>query len=397
MENLNKQGSVLGGALLVAGTTIGGGMLALPVLTSPGGFIPSLVLYVICWLFMTLTGLLFLELSLQMEEGANIVTMAKRTLGLPGKAIAWVLYLFLFYCLTIAYIVGCGDIVSQVFNGYIPRSFGPLVFVLLFSPFIYGGAKLVSKFNFFLMLSLGALYCGFVLIGLPFVETSNLLRSNWNLSLMALPIAFISFAYQGIVPTLVTYLHHDRKKISKSIWIGTLIPLVTYIVWQWLILGIIPFSGPNGLEETLEKGYNAVYPLKNHLAIPYIYTLGQYFAFFALLTSFYGVALGLKDFLADGLKIKKTPKGKLLLLAMICIPPLAVAMNYPGIFLSALDLAGGYGSALLLGLLPIIMVAKWRYEHQEAPQIVKGGNLVLAILAAFVICEVGIEVYKLFT
>lgn len=395
MENLHKQGSVLGGALLVAGTTIGGGMLALPVLTSPGGFTPSLVLYVVCWLFMTLTGLLFLELSLQMEEGANIVTMAERTLGLPGKAIAWVLYLFLFYCLTIAYTVGCGDILSQVFN--ISSTFGPLLFILLFSPFIYGGAKLVSKFNFLLMLTLGALYLGFMLIGLPFVEIPKLERSNWSLSLMALPIAFISFAYQGIVPTLVTYLNHDRKKISKSIWIGTLIPLVTYTIWQWLILGIIPFSGPDGLENALEQGHNAVYPLKNHLDVPYIYTLGQYFAFFALLTSFYGVALGLKDFLADGLKIKKTPKGKLLLLSMICIPPLVIAMNYPNIFLSALDIAGGYGSALLLGLLPIIMVAKWRYEHPASPHIVKGGNLILALLAAFVLFEVSIELYKLFT
>jgi hypothetical protein len=43
------------------------------------------------------------------------------------------------------------------------------------------------------------------------------------------------------------------------------------------------------------------------------------------------------------------------------------------------------------------MVAKWRYEHKMAPQIVKGGNLVLALLAAFVIFEVAIEIHKLFT
>lgn len=395
IESPYKKGSILGGALLVAGTTIGGGMLALPVLTSPGGFIPSLLLYLACWLFMTLTGLLFLELSLHMEEGANIITMAEKTLGRAGKTIAWGLYLFLFYCLSVAYIEGCGDILSAAFGDIIPRSLSPLLFIVIFAPFIYFGAKLISRLNYYLMFGLAVFFFSFVLIGLPFVEIKNLEPRNWQLSLLALPIAFIAFAYQGIIPTLVTYLHHDKQKIAKSIWLGTLIPLFTYILWQWLILGIIPFSGPNGLEEALNKGHNAVFPLKTHLDIPYIYTLGQYFAFFALLTSFFGVALGLKDFLADGLKIKKTPQGNLLLVALVCLPPLAIAMIYSSIFLKALDIAGGYGSALLLGLLPIVMVAKWRQDHPESTPIVKGGNFVLAIMALFVLFEVGIELYKL--
>lgn len=394
MESISdKKGSVLGGALLVAGTTIGGGMLGLPVLTSPGGFIPSLFLYAACWLFMTLTGLLFLELALQFEEGANIVTMAERTLGRAGKTIAWGLYLFLFYCLTIAYIVGCGDILSQVFQNYIPRSFGPLVFLLIFAPFLYAGAKPISRLNYFLMAVLGILFIAFVFLGAPYVETANLVPRNWNLALLALPIAFIAFAYQGIIPTLTSYLHHDKKKIRASIWIGTLIPFLTYILWQWLILGIIPFQGVGGLEEALNAGHNAIAPLKYHLDVPYIYTLGQYFAFFALLTSFYGVTLGLNDFLADGLKIKKNHQGKLLLLALICLPPLAIATIYPNIFLQALDVAGGYGSALLLGLLPILMVAKWRHEHPESPRVVKGGYLVLLLLGLFVLFELTLEIF----
>lgn len=389
-----KKGSVLGGALLVAGTTIGGGMLALPVLTSPGGFIPSLFLYFACWLFMTLTGLLFLELSLQMPEEANLITMAKKTLGKGGEIVAWGLYLFLFYCLTIAYIVGCGDIMSEFFQNLLPRAFGPLIFLLIFAPFIYFGAKLVSQLNYYLMFALAIFFFSFVILGLPSVEIHNLELRHWRLSLLALPIAFIAFAYQGIIPTLVSYLHRDKEKITKSIWIGTVIPLLTYILWQWLILGIVPFSGEHGLKEALEKGHNAVFPLKHHLNSPAIYTLGQYFAFFALLTSFFGVTLGLKDFLADGLKIKKTPRGKLVLVNLICLPPLAIAMIYPNIFLQALDIAGGYGSALLLGLLPIIMAAKWRHDHPDSTPIVKGGNFVLALMALFVLFELGLEIFK---
>ena len=40
---MGSQGTLLRGILLVAGTSIGGGMLALPVLTGQIGFFPSLL------------------------------------------------------------------------------------------------------------------------------------------------------------------------------------------------------------------------------------------------------------------------------------------------------------------------------------------------------------------
>ena len=260
-----RHGSVLGGSLLVAGTTIGGGMLALPVLTSPAGFFPSIVVFFFCWLFMTCTGLLFLELSLALKDEANIVTMAEQTLGLPGKIFAWVVYLFLFYCLTLAYIVGCGNLLTEFSQGHIPAYLGPLIFVLIFAPFVYAGAKVVGKLNLFLMGGLALFYVCFVLIGAPWVRKELLLYRNWNLSLLALPIAFISFAYQGIIPTLVSYLDRDARKVRLSIILGSLIPLITYVIWQWLILGIVPYQGEIGLAEALKQGQNAVQPLKHFI------------------------------------------------------------------------------------------------------------------------------------
>lgn len=385
---MQKHGGVLGGSLLVAGTTIGGGMLALPVLTSPAGFIPAIAIYVLCWLFMTCTGLLFLELALAMESEANIVTMAKKTLGWPGKLFAWMVYLFLFYCLTLAYIVGLGNLLSSLLPSYLTPSLGPILVVVIFAPFIYVGTKLVGKLNIFLMAGLIFFYFCFVFIGTPWVKKELLGESNWSLSLFALPIAFTSFAYQGTIPTLVSYLDRNAKNLRKSIILGSLIPLVTYVIWQGLILGIVPYEGEGGLAATLQQGQNAVYPLKNFIGNPQIYLIGQYFAFFALLTSFFGVTLGLLDFLSDSLKIKKTPKGKFLLCLLLFLPPLSIGLIYPHVFLQALDYAGGYGCALLLGLLPILMIWKLRY-HQNNQNYVQlpGGKLVLGCLLLFVLFE----------
>lgn len=388
----HSSGSVLAGALLVAGTTIGGGMLALPVLTSPGGFIPSIAIYICCWIFMSATGLLFLEVALQMEDNANIITMATRSLGLFGKLFSWVLYLFLFYCLTVAYIVGCGDLFVEAAPDLIPRALGPLLSILLFGPFVYAGAKIVGKLNYFLMAGLGISFVAFLLIGGEEVKAAHLFERDWGLSLLALPIAFTAFAYQGIVPTLVHYMGREAGKVRRCIWIGTTLALITYIIWQWLILGILPYEGKGGLKEALELGQNAVYPLKHHLDTPAVYLIGRFFAFFALITSFFGVTLGLKDFLADGLNIKQTAKGKLLLLLLIFLPPLAIAALYPHLFLQALDYAGGYGVALLLGLLPVLMAWKLRRTNPAAERQLPGGNIVLLLLFLFVAFEFFIEI-----
>jgi tyrosine-specific transport protein len=132
---------------------------------------------------------------------------------------------------------------------------------------------------------------------------------------------------------------------------------------------------------------------RNFLNTPTVYIAGEFFAFFALVTSFIGVAIGLVDFLADGFKIKKDFSGKLLLCLMVFLPPLAIASAYPHIFLQALDLAGGYGCAILLGLFPILMVWSARYRlGWDSKQLVPGGKWMLIILGIFVVFEILFEV-----
>ncbi len=387
-----NMGKLIGGALLVAGTSIGGGMLALPVLTSLGGFLPSLVIYFLCWLFMACTGLLLLEVACWLPSDANIVSMAEHTLGPIGKLFAWGLYLFLFYCLTLAYIVGCGDLVSSLFSGMIPEWAGSILFVLVFGPVIFLGAHVVGRLNVFMMLGLGIFYLAFVILGYSLVNVELLRNHNWFLSLIALPVSFTAFAYQGIVPTLVQYMQRDIQKTRLAILIGSFIPLVTYIIWQWLIMGIVPTEGPNGLVEAMKNGQNAVYPLKNIIQSPWVYFVGQAFAFFALTTSFFGVTLGLLDFLSDGLKVRKDAWNKFWLCIAIFVPPLVVAFTHPHLFLIALDYAGGYGCAILLGLLPILMVWVGRYRMGlSSAYALPGGKPLLILLIAFVIFELGCE------
>lgn len=395
--NIKDIGHVTRGSLLIAGTSIGAGMLALPVMTSQAGFFPSITIYLLCWLFMACTGLLFLEICLWMKKDANIITMAESTLGLPGKMIAWCLYLFLFYCLILAYVLGTSNLIVEVLSsiGVSQQWQGQLIFILAFVPIVYGGTRLVGRLNVFLMLGLGISYFIFVYLGFNYVNTDLLKHTHWSKIWTALPITFTAFAYQGTIPTLVEYMHRDVKQSRLAILIGSFLPFIAYVIWQWLILGIVPLEGENSLMEAMNAGEDAVYPLKNTLNAPGVYVVGRFFAFFALITSFFGVSLGLIDFLADGLKIKKTPTGKIILCLLVFIPPLIVAFSHPHLFLIALEYAGGFGCALLLGVLPILMVWKGRYHLKlQGDYHLFGGRTLLGILFAFVSIELICEIIK---
>jgi len=390
-------GKLWKGTLLIAGTTIGGGVLGLPVLTSLGGFFPAVILYLVCWLFMMITGLLTIEAYFWNEGDPNLISMAKNTIGTWGKIYTWLIYIFLFYCLTLAYTVGCGHIFNSMLGESVPSWVGPVIFVLIFAPFVFAGARVVGVLNIPLMAGLLFFYGAFVVIGLPYVNLENLKYYDWTHSIKALPIAFAAFGFHGTVPTLCRYLDRNVSHARFAVIAGTFIALLSYIVWEWLILGIIPTFGPGGLAEAIEKGQTAVEPLKQHTDHPFIYPIGQGFAFFALVTSFLGVTLGLRDFLADGLGIQKTAQGRFWICVMMYVPTLFLSITYPNIFLEALDHAGGIGGALLLGLLPIMMVWYGRYvRHYSSPRAVFGGKALLILLALFVLFELSWEFAHIF-
>jgi len=394
---LSKGGSVVGGGLILAGTTIGGGMLALPVLTATGGFFPAIIIYILCWLFMTATGLLFMEVFLWSTEEVNIVSMAKMTLGSPGKILAWILYLFLFYSLTVAYISGGGGLVNDIFEACgkpeFPVWLGPLIFVLVFSPFVTIGAKAVDRINRLLMVGLILSFLVFVVLGIKHIEIDFLSHFNWPLAFAATPVVFTSFGFQGTVPSITNYLGRDPNKVKKAIIGGTFLPLLTYIIWEGLIIGVVPLEQ---LNQAKIQGQSAVAPLKNILHVPWLFKVGEFFAFFAIITSFLGVTLGLLDFMFDGLKVKKNIKGRLFLSLIIFGPPLIFAMSNPCVFLNALHYAGGFGCALLLGLLPILMVWRGRYILKfKSNYSLFGGRMTLSLLILFVLFELGLMVVKI--
>ncbi|MCB1109120.1 MAG: tyrosine transporter [Chlamydiia bacterium] len=381
----------IGGTLIIGGTALGAGMLALPVVTAAAGFMPSLLIYILCWAFSACTGLLFVEICLWMPQDANIISMASHLLGKWGKAACWLLYIFLFYSLTVAYVAGGGNFTSELLGT--PIWLSSIIFTLVFGTCVVMGTKAVDRINFLLMIGLVVSFIAFIALGIGKVKPALAMRFNMWPAFLALPVIFTSFSYQGTVPSIVAYFNRDGNKARKAILLGTAIPFLAYIIWEYLILGIVPLSGTHGLLMTKQHQLTAVAPLKYILADSPIYAIGQFFSFFALTTSFLGVTLGLMDFMSDALQVAKEGSKKLWLAALIFVPPIVITLINPKLFLTALGYAGGVGCALLLGLMPALMTWIGRYKldyptiHKQLP----GGKKLLLVLMAFVVFEVGIE------
>jgi tyrosine-specific transport protein len=396
----SKAGSLPGAILLITGCCIGAGMLGLPVMSAIAGFKPSLAMFLLSWLFMTTTALLLLEVNLWFPNEVSIITMAGKTLGVLGRAAGWACFAFLFYALGIAYISASGDLIASFLKQSLhvdaPNWLGSVAVSFLFGAFVYLGTYAVDHFNRLLMGGLVLTYLLLVILGAPHVDSSYLRHQDWTLATVMLPVMIICFGFHNLIPSLTTYLQRDVKRLRLAVICGSAIPLVIYLIWEWLILGIVPFNSKEGFLEVIDEGSMATELLKNAVGTSLVVYIAQYFALFAILTSFLGNSLSFVDFLADGLKIEKTPTGKLGLCFLVIAPSLTLALIYPHLFLSALNYAGVFGAVILFGILPTLMVWSGRYRQNIGSiRIVPGGKAVLALILIFALMVMAMQFVEL--
>ncbi len=384
------KGNVFGGMLLLVGSCIGAGMLALPIMTGLSGFWPSLIAFFGAWGFMTLTGLLLVETNGWFTNRVNLITMVGRTLGNKGKVLCWIFYLFLFYSLLLAYISGIGSLVSKIMDEYFHLSFpdwsGSLFFVLLFGWIVYLGTRRVDYTNRFLMIGKIGAFLGLVFLGAQHIQPKLLERSSGEYALFALPILVISFGFHNMIPSLTDYLGNDLKKVRRAILLGGLFTLAIYLLWQIVVLGIVPLEGESGILASYRDDSEAAQALIGFLGSSWVSYCATFLAFFAILTSFLAQALSLSHFLADGLKVSYKKHEEFWLIVLTLLPPLFLAILFPNIFLRALDFAGGICAVFLFGIMPVLMVWRGRYISEiKSRYHLFGGKPLLVVLFAIAV------------
>ncbi|EMD9275008.1 tyrosine transporter TyrP [Cronobacter malonaticus] len=385
----------LGSIFIVAGTTIGAGMLAMPLAAAGVGFGITALLLFLLWGLMCYTALLLVEVYQHQPASTGLGTLALNYLGKPGQWLAGFSMLFLMYALTAAYISGAGELLASSLSQWtgidIKPATGVLAFTLVGGLIVSIGTHSVDLVNRLLFTAKTVFLVVMLAMMMPHIHQVNLLTLpvEKGLALSALPIIFTSFGFHGSVPSIVSYMKGDVRKLKLIFITGSAIPLVAYLFWQLATLGAIPSDTFMGLLATHAGLNGLLQAVRDVVASPHVELAVHLFADLALATSFLGVSLGLFDYLADMFKRRRTVAGRAQSGLMTFVPPLAFSLFYPQGFVMALGYAG-VALAVLALLLPSLLVWQSRKRHTAGWQ-VTGGSLMLAVVFACGIAIVAIQ------
>ncbi|XP_020263484.1 uncharacterized protein LOC109839466 isoform X4 [Asparagus officinalis] len=329
-----KRGTIVGAVSLIVGTSIGSGILALPDKTSPAGFIPSAVAITLCWLVLVIEALLLVEINVHLmnrwekdekkqqysneTEVVSLKTMAQETLGEWGGNLASVTYIFLAYASMVAYITKSGDVLSQLINVDNPTISG-IIFTLALALLIsLGGTDTTDRVNRWLTVSMIGILLLIEVMVLSFGGWSDSMTiANWREVPQTIPVIIFSLVYHDITPVICAYLGGDLLRIRISIWLGSLVPLLSLLIWDGIALNLSPnLDGIDPLNFLMSRRWSDMFPIVD------------VFSLLAVGTSLIGTLLGFSQFFKEQLA------------------------NY---FHSLPSKTGGYCMTILYGVLPPAM------------------------------------------
>ena len=385
----------LGTTLLVSGTMIGAGMLAMPLTSAGIGFTFTVVLLISLWILLTYSALLFVEVYQTTESDSGIGTLSALYFGNAGRVVSTTVMFVFLYALLAAYISGGGEILMKATQstgllgqeGVIANTSPEMtlkifigIFTVFFGSFVIISTKVVDGFNRLLFFVMLAALVVVMFVMFPKASVQNLMAMPLDNALIisAAPIFFTSYGFHGSIPSLVKYMEGDVRGLRIAIVAGSAITLVGYILWQLSTHGVLSQGEFTQILKENPTLYGLIEASRHITGSEIIASAVQLFSALALVTSFLGVALGLfdctEDMLRKGLHINA---GRLLLGAITFLPPVLFAYFYPD-FIAALSYAGQM-FAFFAVVLPVGLVWKARRRYPNLPYRVAGGDIALII------------------
>ncbi|MEZ9501891.1 amino acid permease [Vibrio sp. 10N.286.51.B11] len=347
---------MMGSSLIIAGTALGAGMLAIPMVLAQFGLLYGTLLMVLICFGTTYAALLLLEATIKAGGGLGLNSIARKTLGKQGQLLTNGLLYALLICLLMAYILGAGDLLSKLLSNFgveITATTSQTVFTLLAGAVVASGTGVIDKLNralFFVMLA--SLFATMAFLA-PSMTQENLMQvtNHDHVDLIKTSaILFTSFGFMVVIPTLVSYNHEATdKQLRNMVIIGSLIPLVCYLCWLFAVVG--------NLSEEQFRSFENVSDLMAAFEAqsPWVGNVLSTFTGLALLTSFFGVAMALfnqnKDMFNQNTAVTY---------CISFILPLAGSLLAADKFLQVLNYAGII-LVFLAVFVPLVMVHKQRF------------------------------------
>ncbi len=327
----------------LSGTIIGVGFFALPYVTLKVGFWVILGYFLVLGVLVILVHLFFGELALKTPDYKRLPGFAKIYLGSWGEKVAYISTILGIFGALLAYLLVGGEffteLLSPIFGG------NSLIYTLLYfvigAILIFSGIKAIAKVEFWGLILFFAILFAIFFQGEAFIKIENLFPAP-NFSYFFLPYGVILFSLWGaaLIPEVEEMLGGKKNLLLKIIPISILIPIIVYLFFIYLILGI---TGP-------QTTGSALTGLRNVLGNG-IVSLALCFGLLTTFTSFIALGLTLKKVFWYDLKIKK-----IYAWVITCFIPLILFLIGFKSFIPVISFIGG----VMLGIDGILILLMYR-------------------------------------
>ncbi|PTN31376.1 tryptophan/tyrosine permease [Desulfonatronum sp. SC1] len=350
-------GATIAAAALIAGNLVGAGILGLPINTGLAGLWPSLLAMVAGGAMMFLTAqILGDQAARSRSETFDYPSLYETFLGSTGKWAAIAANMIILYGLLTAYFTGGAKIVASLLGMEAQQTLVTLLFAVPLITLTCINLSLIQRLNTMLVLILAGTFALLVFMGGGHIDASRMSYTDWAFLPATLPIIVTAFHFHNIIPTVTANLRWDMATFRRAVLLGMLLAFVMNALWVTVGIGVIPLTGENSILDAWKTNTPATVPMGAIIQSTSFTLFASFFALVAICTSFLANGLGLLSFLRDLTLNTFGVNNRLLVVALTFLPPLAIGLIYPDIFLKALDIVGGVGIVILFGILPTLIV-----------------------------------------
>ena len=390
MTNTNSSFlSILLAGFLVAGYTIGAGILGLPIITGLAGFIPASIGMLLIWgALYRAAWFMAKQFIVRKDDNCDYLTLFKQELGSVGKWAAIIGFLIIYYGSLTAYLAGTAAIIKATFNLHISFFLLVLICFVIYTLIISYGVNAVQRSNFLLMMILIASFIYLSGTLTPHIQLKRYVQHiDWGFFPCIFSVMVFSAAPFLVVPTVCRKLKYDSKPVLIALIIGGVVSFIISFVWTAVTIGVLPITGAgqNNILFAYNHNLSATIPIAGLGYSNNIITTSVVFSILAIFTSYLGAGIAIIGFMKDFTYSLFRIRNKLLITLIAFIPPLIVTITNPNIFLYMLNFVGGAGFCLVGGVIPSIIYIK-KTRNSIHKQII--GYTFFLFFSAIVIFEI---------
>jgi tyrosine-specific transport protein len=390
----------IGAVMLIAGTCIGSGTIALPMSLAKLGLIPSIAIMIITWWVAYYTSLVSVELNLHSDRGLSLGGMGRVFSGKYAEILGNISVKLLSYALLSVYIYGESSVIVKLLEIHAIHCSQTLISTILaLGTFLLLQLPLhsVDRINRILFISLMAVFAVPLLATIASIDIDRMpmfLNPSCGDIASIVSVVFTSFGFQVIFHTLRDYLGKDAKGLKKSFLLGSMIPAIVYMLWTCGVLSVL-YSFNKDFYGQMASGNIDVGEVINQLSkisnLSQLQLMIWWLSIFAILTSVLGVGVGLTGSFNTMMEktIPSNFRRKIASALIVIVPSYLVAIIVPNAFIRVFKFAGAI-LAIIAILLPIYLLRNAKFQNLHYSEL--GNKWLLIFSIAFGVGVMAIEI-----